>query len=93
MKPVYAHEIEPGIVVLQSESGDYFKILKEYDMKAGNLYGSLSCTKPEMTQPSNHEAENDVRNSYLKSESGESREALLGGSQTSGFNSVELSGY
>ncbi|WAR02905.1 hypothetical protein MAR_009466 [Mya arenaria] len=56
MKPVYAHEIEPGIVVLQNENGDYFKILKEYDMKGGNQYGSLSCTKPEMTQP-NRETE------------------------------------
>ncbi|KAH3875488.1 hypothetical protein DPMN_038754 [Dreissena polymorpha] len=49
MKPVYAHEIEPGIVVLQSENGDYFKILKEYDMKQGNQYGSLSHSAPETT--------------------------------------------
>ena len=50
MKPVYAHEIEPGIVVLQSENGDYFKILKEYDVS--NRYGSVSCTRPEALQPS-----------------------------------------
>ncbi|KAH3875489.1 hypothetical protein DPMN_038756 [Dreissena polymorpha] len=49
MRPVYAHEIEPGIVVLQSENGDYFKILKEYDMKQGNQYGSLSRSATEMT--------------------------------------------
>lgn len=50
MKPVYAHEIEPGIVILQNEEGDYFKILKEYDSKSDNLYGSVSCTRPEMIQ-------------------------------------------
>lgn len=51
MKPVYAHEIEPGIVILQNEEGDYFKILKEYDSKTDNMYGSVSCTKPKLTQP------------------------------------------
>lgn len=51
MKPVYAHEIEPGIVILQNEEGDYFKILKEYDSKTDNMYGSVSCTKPEVMQP------------------------------------------
>jgi hypothetical protein len=50
MKPVYAHEIEPGIVILQNEEGDYFKILKEYDSKSDNLYGSVACTRPEMMQ-------------------------------------------
>lgn len=52
MKPVYAQEIEPGIVVLQSEDGEYFKILKEYDMtQTGNRYGSLAITRPEVQQP------------------------------------------
>lgn len=29
--PCYAHEIEPGLVVLQSPDGEYFRILQEYD--------------------------------------------------------------
>ena len=43
MQAVYAHEIEPGIVVLQSEDGEYFKILKEYDSTKRNAYGSLTA--------------------------------------------------
>ena len=42
MQAVYAHEIEPGIVVLQSEDGEYFRILKEYDSAKRNGYGSLT---------------------------------------------------
>ena len=29
--PCYAHELEPGLVVLQSQDGEYFRILQEYD--------------------------------------------------------------
>ena len=29
--PCYAHELEPGLVVLQSPDGEYFRILQEYD--------------------------------------------------------------
>ena len=42
MQPVYAHEIEPGLIVLQSEDGEYFKILREYDTSKRNAYGSLT---------------------------------------------------
>lgn len=49
MKPVYAHEIEPGIVILQSEDGEYFKILKEYNPKTDQTYGSLFTGQPLMT--------------------------------------------
>lgn len=31
VKPIYALELEPGIVVLQSEDGEFFRILREYD--------------------------------------------------------------
>ena len=41
MQSVYAHEIEPGLFVLQSEGGEYFKILREYDGSKRNAYGSL----------------------------------------------------
>ena len=42
MQAVYAHELEPGIVVLQSEDGEYFRILKEYDSNKRNAYGSFT---------------------------------------------------
>lgn len=66
MKPVYAHEIEPGIVILQNEEGDYFKILKEYDSNKDNMYGSVSCTKPEVMQPAAHMSvdETDLMSSF-----------------------------
>uniref|UniRef100_A0A194AM44 Uncharacterized protein n=1 Tax=Pinctada fucata TaxID=50426 RepID=A0A194AM44_PINFU len=38
--PIYAHELEPGIIVLQSQDGTYFRILQEYDSvkhKPGNV--------------------------------------------------------
>ena len=38
---VYAHEIEPGIIVLQSEDGEYFKIVKECDSNKAKAYGSF----------------------------------------------------
>lgn len=102
MKPVYAHEIEPGIVVLQSENGDYFKILKEYDMKTGNMYGSLSCTRPEMTQPdhmtdfvqqASFENENRMPSAPIMNQAEECETLLSNRQDASGFNSVELSGY
>ncbi|KAL4224800.1 hypothetical protein ACF0H5_015496 [Mactra antiquata] len=46
MKPVYAHEIEPGIVILQSEEGEYFKILKEYNPRLDKTYGSVFTEGP-----------------------------------------------
>ena len=42
MQAVYAHEIEPGLVVLQSEDGEYFRILREYDSSKRNTYGALT---------------------------------------------------
>ena len=36
--------------------GEYFKILREYELNAAsaNLYGSFSCTRPENAQPGIH---------------------------------------
>jgi len=31
VKPIYALELEPGTVVLQSEDGEFFRILREYE--------------------------------------------------------------
>ncbi|KAK3598013.1 hypothetical protein CHS0354_042368 [Potamilus streckersoni] len=46
MTAVYAHEIEPGIVVLQSEDGELFRILKEYDYLKNGPYGSFNTNQP-----------------------------------------------
>ncbi|KAL3886485.1 hypothetical protein ACJMK2_026470 [Sinanodonta woodiana] len=46
MTAVYAHEIEPGIVVLQSEDGELFRILKEYDSLKNGPYGSFNTDQP-----------------------------------------------
>ncbi|XP_045183838.2 uncharacterized protein LOC123542198 [Mercenaria mercenaria] len=70
MKPVYAHEIEPGIVILQNEEGDYFKILKEYDSNKDNLYGSVSCTRPEMMQTPTRMPIEDPEKTPLRSHAG-----------------------
>ncbi|XP_059147515.1 uncharacterized protein LOC131935164 [Physella acuta] len=45
VKPLYALELEPGIVVLQSEDGEFFRILREYDSadRTGN-----GCKAPEL---------------------------------------------
>ncbi|CAG5117039.1 unnamed protein product [Candidula unifasciata] len=57
LKPLYALELEPGIVVLQSEDGEFFRILREYDSadKTGN--GSTSLEHPS----------SDANNRYLLS--------------------------
>ncbi|KAK3768480.1 hypothetical protein RRG08_060842 [Elysia crispata] len=39
---LYAMEIEPGTVVLQSEDGEFFRILREYDKVERTGYGSVS---------------------------------------------------
>lgn len=39
---LYAMEIEPGTVVLQSEDGEFFRILREYDKVERRSYGSVS---------------------------------------------------
>ena len=44
LMPVYAHELEPGLVVLQNQDGSYFRILQEYDstmQKARYARGSV----------------------------------------------------
>ncbi|XP_061170970.1 uncharacterized protein LOC133180472 [Saccostrea echinata] len=33
LTPVFAHELTPGIIVLQSADGEYFRILHEYSSK------------------------------------------------------------
>jgi hypothetical protein len=46
LTPVYATEIEPGIVILQSEDGEFFRILREYDAADKTGHGS---TSPELS--------------------------------------------
>uniref|UniRef100_A0A0B6YX20 Uncharacterized protein n=1 Tax=Arion vulgaris TaxID=1028688 RepID=A0A0B6YX20_9EUPU len=57
LRPLYATEIEPGIVVLQSEDGEFFRILREYHTaeKTGN-----GTTSPEL-------ASSDQGNRYMLS--------------------------
>lgn len=100
MKPVYAHEVGQGIVVLQTENGDYFKILKECGMKTSDFYGSFSCTRPESAQPNTLLSNDHVRlneevlGGPYSCEDAASRIALIDNeSNRSGFSSVELSGY
>ncbi|BFZ03833.1 hypothetical protein BsWGS_06871 [Bradybaena similaris] len=46
LTPLYALEIEPGIVVLQSEDGEFFRILREYDSADKTGHGSTSQEHP-----------------------------------------------
>ncbi|RUS91870.1 hypothetical protein EGW08_000441, partial [Elysia chlorotica] len=43
---LYAMEIEPGTVVLQSEDGEFFRILREYDKVERTGYGSVCREMP-----------------------------------------------
>ncbi|GFO38811.1 hypothetical protein PoB_006531600 [Plakobranchus ocellatus] len=57
---LYAMEIEPGTVVLQSEDGEFFRILREYDTLGRTGYGSVA---PEMPSCS---ADNQYVPSYTR---------------------------
>ncbi|KAI8797340.1 hypothetical protein BgiBS90_002517 [Biomphalaria glabrata] len=49
VKPLYALEIEPGIVILQSEDGEFFRILREYDSADRTGSGSRAPELPTCT--------------------------------------------
>ncbi|CAL1540309.1 unnamed protein product [Lymnaea stagnalis] len=49
VKPLYALELEPGIVVLQSEDGEFFRILREYDCADRTGNGSKVPEHPNST--------------------------------------------
>lgn len=42
--PIFAHELEPGLVVLQSQDGEYFRILQECD--ANSLFKGRTNVNP-----------------------------------------------
>ncbi|OWF45219.1 uncharacterized protein LOC110457316 [Mizuhopecten yessoensis] len=49
LTPVYAHELEPGLVVLQSQDGEFFRILQEYDANKtcnGRTNPAAACADP-----------------------------------------------
>ncbi|KAH9502570.1 hypothetical protein Btru_069031 [Bulinus truncatus] len=49
LKPLIAFELEPGIVVLQSEDGEFFRILREYDTADRTGNGSKAPELPNCT--------------------------------------------
>ncbi|XP_062579592.1 uncharacterized protein LOC134241569 [Saccostrea cucullata] len=50
LTPVFAHELTPGIIVLQSADGEYFRILHEYS--STNDVNQANQNKPMMTSSS-----------------------------------------
>ncbi|XP_005092457.1 uncharacterized protein LOC101860237 [Aplysia californica] len=46
VKPLYALELEPGIVVLQSEDGSFFRILREYESADKRGHGMAAHELP-----------------------------------------------
>ncbi|KAK6184666.1 hypothetical protein SNE40_007095 [Patella caerulea] len=52
--PIFAYELEPGIVVMQSKDGEFFRILHEYDSSTRGTknYGSSSSSQYIQMDPS-----------------------------------------